>query len=278
MRTRLLNVALLGALALAVFRLWLFLGEPPPSLPAIESGGAQTAESATEREQKVETGGFPPEAYEVVVARDLFSPARGVAPSQPTIAIKPALKPQPPPKLTLFGVVIMEGEKTAYLQEGTQEGRPKKVRENESFANGVVKSIRPDGITFLFAGTEFNVPLRTPKDATGAPSPGRPDSAGAPSRPQPPAASPRRQMPPGTQQGTMPLPGRPELTSPGMPMGAPSASSPGMPVGAPSASSPGMPMGVPPVDPGGDNVDVEPFPESGMPGDEVPGMEVEPRE
>ena len=122
----------------------------------------------------------------MIVARDLFSPARGVVPPAPAVAGKPAPKPLPPPKLTLYGVVILDGEKSAYLQEGTQQGRPVKVRENENFANGVVKTIRPDGLTFLFGGSEINVPLRTPKEGAVAPPPAAQDAAVAAPRPQAP--------------------------------------------------------------------------------------------
>jgi len=79
--------------------------------------------------------------------------------------------------------VIVDGEKSAYLQEGAQESRPRKVRENDNFAGGVVKAIRPDGVTFLFAGSEINVPLRTPKDVAGTPPP-RGQGPPAPSRDQ----------------------------------------------------------------------------------------------
>ena len=131
MRIRLLNMLLLAAVLFAVFRLWLFLGEPPPALPAISAGAATPAAEATEPGQDAEVQESRPEAYDVIVARDLFSPTRGVVPPAPAAAAMPAPKPQPAPKLTLYGVVIIDGEKTAYLQEGTQEadrGKSGKMR------------------------------------------------------------------------------------------------------------------------------------------------------
>jgi len=247
-RTRLLNVALLAALALAVSRLWLFLGEPPPSLPAITRGTTLPQAAPTAPENKPAVAEPGPEAYDVIVARDLFSSARGVVPPAPVTATKPAAKPQPPPKLTLSGVVIIDGERTAYLQEGTQDGRPRKVRENESFANGVVKAIRPDGITFLFAGSEINVPLRIPKDGAGASSPGRPETGNAVPRSQAPVTFPRRQVPPGAQQGQTPAPGRP------------------------ASARPGTQTVAPPTEPGGEVFEEEEFPEEFPPGGEVPDM------
>lgn len=248
MRTRLLNLLLLAAVVLAVSRLWLFLREPAPALPAITAGATPPAGLATERVQKAEVAESRPETYDVIAARDLFSPTRGVVPPAPTAVAKPAPKPQPAPKLTLYGVVILDGEKSAYLQEGAQESRPRKVRENENFANGVVKTIRADGVTFLFAGSEINVPLRTPKDGAGTPAPGRQSAGSAPPQPQAPVAFPRRQVPAGVPQGQIPSPGRPGNVRPG------------------------MPMVVPPAEPESEVIGDEEFPEEAMPGGEMPDM------
>ena len=155
--------------------------------------------------------------------------------------------------MTLYGVVIIDGERTAYLLEGAQEGRPRKVRENESFAGGVVKTIRPDGVTVLFSGSEIDVPLRTPKPAATAPR-GQ-EAGGASPRPETPAAFPRRQLPTAAQQSQKPAPGRP----------APAAS--GMPIGAP-----GMPAVMVPDETGVEAFGDEEFPEAIMPGEEAPGM------
>ncbi len=246
MRTRLLNLALLAALALAGFRLWRFLGEPPPTLPPISAGAALPAAVATEGGNKAEGEESQPESYDSIVARDLFSPTRGVVPPAPTAASKPAPKPLPPPKLTLYGVVIIEGDKSAYLQEGTQEGRPRKVRENESFANGIVKTIRPDGVTFLFADTEINIPLRTPKDGSGVASPGRQDVGTVPPRPQAPVAFPRRQAAPAVPQAQIPAPVRP--------MNVPR----------------GISAIAPPADVGGEVIEEEEYPEGTQPEGEDP--------
>ena len=101
-------------------------------------------------------------------------------------------------------MVIIDGEKIAYIQEGSQEARPRKVKENESFSGCVVKAIRPDGMTFLFSGSEINVPLRMPKDAAGEPPPAARVSPAPPRAPETPTAFPRRQLPTGIQPGQMP--------------------------------------------------------------------------
>jgi hypothetical protein len=250
-RIRLLNLLLLSAVVLAVSRLWIFLGEPPPALPAIGAGTTTPATEQIEREQVAEVPESRPEAYDVIVARDMFSPARGVVPPAPSAATKPPPKALAPPNLTLSGVVIIDGDKAAYLQEGSQEARPRKVRENENFAGGVLKAIRPDGVTFLFAGSEINVPLRIPKDGAGAPSPRGLGSGGTIPRaesPVAPVALPRRQKPIGAQQVQMPVPGRP----------------PG--------AAPRMPGAAPPVQPESEVFEDEEFPEEFPPGEEVQDM------
>jgi len=247
-RIRLLNILLLSAVVLAVSRFWLFLGEPPPALPAISAGTTAPATAAIGREQDAEVQESRPEVYDVIVARDMFSPARGVVPPAPAAATKPPPKTLPAPKLTLYGVVIIDGEKTAYLQEGTQEVRPRKVRENENFAGGVLKAIRPDGVTFLFADSEINVPLRTPKDGAGTPSPRGQGAAGAIPRVEAPVAFPRRLTPTGVQQGQMPVPGRP------------------------AGASQRLPVVDPPEEPEVEVFGDEEFPEEFMPEEEVPGI------
>lgn len=250
MRIRLLNLLLLSVLVLAVSRLWLFLGEPPPSLPEISAGAIPPEPEATAGGQNPEVPAVRPEAYDVIVARDLFSPTRGVMPPAPTAAAKPESRPQPPPKLTLSGVVIIDGEKAAYLQEGTQDARPRKVRENENFAGGVVKTIRPDGVTFLFAGSEISVPLRKPQDGAGAPPPRAQGVGGVVPRsvaPVNPVTMPRRMPPTGVQQGQLPVPGR-------------------------AARPERMPVIAPPVETGDEVFGDEEFPEEYPPGEEEPDM------
>lgn len=259
MRTRLLNVALLAALVLAVARLWLFLSEPPPALPVPAAGATAPAAGAMDDEQQTDVVDSRPEIYDVIVARDLFSSTRGIVPSAPVAAT--VSRPQPAPKLTLYGVIMIDEEKAAYLQEGAQEGRLKKVRENESFAGGVVKAIRSDGITFLFAGSEIKVPLRTPKAGAEAPSPRGQAPSGSALRTGTPAGIPRRQMPTGIRPGQLPAPGRPAV-APSLP-----------------ASVPGTSPAVPPGEPEGELFGDEEFPEGSAPASETPGMtEEEPSE
>ncbi len=212
MRTRIVNLLLAAALALAVSRFWGAPGgTPEPAPPPAESPAAATPTpgAGTAPESAGEGAAAVPrsEGYDVIVARDLFSAARGVVPPAPGPAAKPAPKPQPQPRLTLSGVVILDGEKTAFLQEGTQEAKPRRLREGESFAGGTVKSIRPDGITFLFGGGEIVIPLRTPKDTGPLPAVG-----GRAAEPvQQPGVFPRR---PVTGRTGAEPPGQPALPRP----------------------------------------------------------------
>lgn len=159
--TWLLNL-LLAAVALAgAARLAATLGEPPAALPeapaVIRQSSPADGPVADRPEQDAD--------YEVIVARDLFSPSRGPTPAAPVpVSLPVAPKPPARPKITLFGVVIVDGERSAFLQEGGGDARPKRIQEGESFAGGTVKAIRPDGVTLSFAGVESVVPLRAPKE------------------------------------------------------------------------------------------------------------------
>lgn len=247
MRTRVLNLLLVAALLFAVARLWRLLEEPPPVLPTI--AGAPAPEPPAQPEQAPAGVEARPEAYDVIVARDLFSPTRGVVPPAPAAVARPAPKPQAPPKLTLYGVVILDGVKTAFLQEGTAESRPRKVREKEAFAGGVVSAIRPDGVTFLFGGSEIVVPLRTPKDGAGPAAPGA-RVPGATVREAAPMALPRRPTPVNLPPGQIPAPGRPPVPS----RRNPAAVMPGEP-GSEADGHEEFPEGMGPEDVGGEVMD-----------------------
>jgi hypothetical protein len=239
-RVRLLNLLLAAALLLAGSKLLGLLREPPPALPPI------AAEAPPAAEESAPVGPPPaaeahPEAFDVIVARDPFSPTRGVVQPAPAVAARPAPKP-PPPKLTLYGVVILDGERYAYLQEGGADARPKKVKERESIAGGTVTAIRPDAVTFLYGGSEIVLPLRTPKDVpaaaggTDAAAPARGRAAiSAQQRRAPPLPVVPGQMPVGGAAGQMPTqPTQPTPDQPGA----------GMPV-FPSTGEPADDSGVP---------------------------------
>jgi hypothetical protein len=221
-RVRLLNLLLLAALLLASSRLLQLLREPAPALPPSETEAAAPSEMPGGDDAATAPPVEPqPESYDVIVARNPFSPTRGVVQPSPVAGAKPAAPPAPPPKLTLYGVVIVNGDRTAYIQEGAQESRPKKVKEKDHIGGGVVSAIRPDGVTVVFGGTEVSIPLRSPKDV--------PAAAGAPAaaaRGKAPQKVQRRAVPTPPAPGQMPMPAAPG--QPVMPTGQEPAES-GMP-------------------------------------------------
>lgn len=174
----LVNLLLCAAVAITGSRFWSSWQQPLPGLPAPPP--AARIPTPPEQVTPGKAGDAAKEIYDIIVARDLFSPARGIVAATATKAAGPAAKPLPPPKLTLYGVVILDAEKTAFLQEGTQETKPRRVREGEAFAGGKVSAIRPDGISFLFAGNEVSVPLRTPKENIAPPQTARQPEQPAP--------------------------------------------------------------------------------------------------
>lgn len=208
-RTRLLNLLLFAALVVAVSRLWGFLHEPPPQLPSSDALADKPPAAAPADEKNGAPVGTPAGGYETIVARDLFSAARGVVAPAPDVANPTPTIPQAQPKLILSGVVILDHEKTAYLQEVNKEARPRKVREGETFAGGTLRAIKPDGVTFFFAGNETIVPLRLPKEAAaGAPRPAEVQPVvpvpGSTSYPAPPGTMPWRGNPNGPMYPVIP--------------------------------------------------------------------------
>jgi hypothetical protein len=222
----LLLTALLVAAGLRLRALWL---QPPPQAPESAPVKAAAKAPAGARGPGEDAAGEPeeaaapkPEDYAVIVAKDLFSPARGVAPPAASLAAAPPPKPQPPPKVTLFGVVILDGERVAYLSEGTQETRPRKVREGESFAGGKITAIRADGVTFQFAGRDTSLPLRVPKEGL-APLPAAPQAVSMPVAPGMPVAPAAPVVPRRFQNGRR-VPAMPgQAAVPGVPTFVPPA-------------------------------------------------------
>lgn len=208
MRVRLLNLLLLAALLIAMSRLAQLLREPAPALPPMATQAPAPSEGPGAAEEPTAPPAATPESYDLIVARNLFSPTRGVVAPAPIAGAKPAAPPAPPPKLTLYGVVIVDGERTAFLQEGTQDARPKKVREKDRIGGAVVSAIRPDGVTVIFGGTEIAIPLRSPKDVPAAGAPGGTDAAAA-ARARVPQKIQRRAVPQAPVPGQMPMPGAP---------------------------------------------------------------------
>src|SRR5262249_20643998 len=179
----------------------------------------------------------PVSAYNVVAARNLFSPTRTEAPSGAVVTGAPLVKPN------LFGVVVRESGSIAYLEDPTTK-RVAGYRVGDRILGGTVQTIRADVVTIDVPGGPLDVRLHDPGKprATPAAVTGVPQPTVAPALPGviPPAAS---TTPPPAQVAQ---PTQPPLAQPGV---MPPTVVPGQP---PAAVIPGQPPGVtmPPALPG----------------------------
>jgi len=158
----------------------------------------------------------PASAYNVVAARNLFSPSRTEAPSVGVATGAPLVKPN------LFGVVVRESGSIAYLEDPTTK-RVAGYRVGDRILGGTVQAIRADVVTIDVpgGGGAMDVRLHDPGKprATPAAVTGTPQPTVAPALPGviPPAAPPPAQVaqptqPPVVQPGQVPpvvVPGQP---------------------------------------------------------------------
>jgi len=161
----------------------------------------------------------PPGGYNVVAARNLFSPTRSESPVSPVAAGAPAV-----PKPNLYGILLRDGNPVAYLEDPTTK-RVAGYRLGDSVAGGTLKQIAADHVVLNRPEGDVSVGLRDPSKP-------RPAVATAPGQ----AASPRPAVP-----GAPPVPGvAPIPGAPGIPV---------MPQPLPQQPVPsvGLPPGTPPV-------------------------------
>jgi len=178
-----------------------------------------------------------PQAYNVIAARNLFSPTRSETSGPAVAGNAPALIAKP----SLHGVVLREGSPIAYLEDPLTK-RIAGYRIGDPIAGGTVQTISADAVVISRPDGMVDVRLRDPSKPRPTPLPT--GQAGAPGQPPLPGQSPAGgQLP---NQGLMPVPG------PGVPSPRPFTPS-GTPV------VPGQPMPPPPAiqqpGPGG-----QPFP------------------
>jgi hypothetical protein len=77
----------------------------------------------------------------------------------------------PPPNLQLYGTLIEEsGRRFAFIHDGNRRNRIRKVREGQTIAGALVKTILADQVLIIVSGAEFTLYLRSPKE--GVPAPG----------------------------------------------------------------------------------------------------------
>jgi len=142
-------------------------------------------------------------AYNVIVAKHLFNPARaegGAAPAPPP--------PPPPPKPTLLGVVVDGPKSRAYLEDAVTK-RVFGYKVGDAVSGGRLDKITDDKVVIVRPDGAVDVLLRDPaKPKPPAATPGAPGQPGAP-QPGAPAAAP---VPvPGQPAPVQPAPGQPPI-------------------------------------------------------------------
>src|SRR5882724_10399405 len=135
----------------------------------------------------------PAEAYNVIAARNLFSPTRSETTGPATAGNAPALVAKP----NLHGVVLREGSPIAYLEDPLTK-RIAGYRIGDPIAGGTVQTISADAVVISRPDGMVDVRLRDPSKP-------RPQPAAAPPQPVP-----GQQPVPGAQApvpGPLPMPG-----------------------------------------------------------------------
>jgi len=203
----------------------------PMPLPV---GGRRAATSGTAA-PAIEPPRPPVSVYNVVAARNLFSPTRTEGQSGTLVAGgAPVVKPN------LFGVVVRDSGSIAYLEDPTTK-RVAGYRVGDRILGGTVQAIRSDIVMIDVPGGAMEVRLHDPGKprATPAAVSGAPQPSVAPALPGviPPSAPP---IQPPAQVA------QPPLAQPGLPQ------PPIVPGQPPAAVVPGQPPGVttPPTLPG----------------------------
>lgn len=155
------NLLLALAIALAGAKLFSVLTSSPPSLPVPAKVSGKAVPLPAVRPA------VPAKTYNEIVDRNLFSARRGkVEPPAETASAPAVIKAVPPPKATLFGIVMDDsGEKYAFMTDDSsaQKGKPKKYREGDTFAGATIDEILHDRVVMASGTTKHTVSLRAPK-------------------------------------------------------------------------------------------------------------------
>src|SRR5258705_6043357 len=197
--------------------------------PAAARGRAPVGSSANPLQAGASN--LPPQAYNVIATRNLFSPTRSetAGPGIAGVAQAPVVKP------SLHGVVLREGSPIAYLEDPLTK-RIAGYRIGDPIAGGTVQTISADAVVISRPDGMVDVRLRDPSK----PRPAPPQPTGQPGVPgqQPvPGQSPAGgQLP---NQGVTPVPGPGQpLPRAFTPSGTPMV--PGQPIPPPAIQQPGQ--------------------------------------
>ena len=177
-------------------------------MPMPSAGKGRPAAGA-EAERPAEAPRPTASAYNVVAAKNLFSPSRTEAPVNPAATAAANV-----PKPNLYGVVLREGAPIAYLEDPTSK-RVSGYRIGDAVAGGTVQAINADSVSISRPDGKIDVRLRDP----GKPRPaGQPATAAATPATQPVANQPLPGVipPVSAPPATAAVPGQPTVT-PGQP-------------------------------------------------------------
>jgi len=223
-----LNLALAAAATLLIVYIVRQFVAPMP-LPV---GGRRAPGPATST--VTDTAKTPASAYNVVAARNLFSPTRTEAPTSTAVTALPVARPN------LFGVVVRSiGGSVAYLEDPTTK-RVAGYRVGDKIQGATVQAIKTDGVTIDGPGGPMDVLLHEPS---------RPRATPAAATATPPSVAPAL---PGVIPPAVPAPGPSQAAHPPPQPAQPGMVPPGQPpVGQPPVvGGPGQPGVTPPVIPG----------------------------
>lgn len=181
----LINIVLACLLIFFSYRIYSIWSSPMEEIRASQKKAQQEKGKAEEVRRDMAV-------YQVIVQKDLFRPSR----TEFKPLAKSALPPTPPPKL--FGILIMDNNKIAILEDSTSK-KKKNYHVGESIGDLVVSEIEKDKVILLRGGEKVVVNLREIKTIT-APSRARPAQARrAPGSVPPPTQNPPVPLPPGQQ-------------------------------------------------------------------------------
>ena len=224
-----INVVLAAVCVLCVGLIVKQLASTRPSAQArTRSSAPATGEPASTGEGKL-----PAQAYNVIAARNLFSPTRSETTGPPTPGGAPqALIAKP----NLHGVVLREGSPIAYLEDPLTK-RIAGYRVGDPIAGGTVQTISADAVVISRPDGTVDVRLRDPSKPRPAAPPqpvaGQPQVPGQPPVPgQSPAGG---QLP---NQGLVPVPGPVPGQPPQRVFTPPGTPVPGQPMPQPGVQQP----------------------------------------
>jgi hypothetical protein len=187
-------------------------------MPMPSAGKARPAAGA-DAERPADAPRPPAAAYNVVAAKNLFSPSRTEAPVNPLAAAAANV-----PKPNLYGVVLREGAPIAYLEDPMSK-RVSGYRIGDAVAGGTVQAISADSVSITRPDGKIDVRLRDPgKPRPAAVTPGAQPVANQPlpgvippptTVTVPPAAVPQPGQPPVAGMPGQPQPGQINPNVPG---------------------------------------------------------------